>query len=74
MRRLIALLPAMLLSLLLMAQQDKTKATGPAPSTDSVKTAPAKKPGIADKVKSSKKAEGLFTLIRIQQQVVFNCM
>ena len=62
MRRLIALLPAMLLSLLLMAQQDKTKATGPAPSTDSVKTAPAKKPGIADKVKSSKKAEGLFTL------------
>jgi len=62
MRRLIALLPAMLLSLLLMAQQDKTKATGPAPSTDSTKPAAVKKPGITEKVKSSKKAEGLFTL------------
>ena len=62
MRRLIALLPAMLLSLLTMAQQDKTKATGPAPSTDSSKPAAVKKPGITEKVKSSKKSEGLFTL------------
>ena len=62
MRRLIALLPAMFLSLVIMAQQDKTKAQGPAPATDTAKPAAPKKAGITDKVKSSKKSDGLFTL------------
>jgi hypothetical protein len=60
MRKSIVLLPAVLLALSVMGQQDKSKP--PSPTTDSVKTAAPKKVGIADKVKSSKKSEGLFTM------------
>ena len=61
MRKLIAILPAILLSILVMGQVDKGNAPAPKPA-DTSKPAAAKKPGIADKVKSSKKSDGLFTI------------
>src|SRR6476660_9623031 len=60
MRKSIALLPALLLVFAVMGQQDKSKPASP--TSDSSKTAAPKKVGITDKVKSSKKAEGLFTM------------
>jgi hypothetical protein len=61
MRRLLAFLPAMILSFALMAQQDSSK-TAARPTADTAKPAPPKKAGITDKVKSSKKNEGLFII------------
>ena len=63
MRKLIAILPAILLSVLVMGQVDKGNASAPKPA-DTSKPAAAKKPGITDKVKSSKKNEGLFTIFQ----------
>src|SRR5947199_87840 len=60
MRKLIALLPAVLLAFVVLGQQDKSKQASP--TADTSKTAAPKKVGITDKVKSSKKAEGLFTM------------
>ncbi|HYJ37383.1 MAG TPA: DUF5117 domain-containing protein, partial [Chitinophagaceae bacterium] len=60
MRKLFAILPAILFSFALMAQQGQAKPAGPA--SDTAKPAAAKKPGITDKVKSSKKSDGLFTI------------
>ncbi len=61
MRKLIAILPAILLSILVMGQVDKGNAPATKPA-DTSKPAAAKKPGITDKVKSSKKSDGLFTI------------
>jgi len=61
MRKLIAILPAILLSVLVMGQVDKGTAPAIKPA-DTTKPAAAKKPGITDKVKSSKKSDGLFTI------------
>ena len=61
MRKLIAILPAILLSILVMGQVDKGNAPATKPA-DTTKPAAAKKPGITDKVKSSKKSDGLFTI------------
>src|SRR2546423_207996 len=60
MRKLFAFLPAILLSFVGIAQQDKGKPA--ANATDTAKPATPKKAGITDKIKSSKKIDGLFTL------------
>src|ERR1700730_6206470 len=60
MRKLFAFLPAILLSLVTIAQQDKGKPAVNA--VDTAKPAAPKKAGIGDKIKTSKKSEGLFTL------------
>src|ERR1700752_3509448 len=61
MRKLIAILPAILLSILVMGQVDKGNPPATKPA-DTSKPAAAKKTGITDKVKSSKKSDGLFTI------------
>jgi hypothetical protein len=60
MRKLLVL-PALLLAVAGMAQQDKSK-TPLTSAADTAKPAPPKKPGIQDKVKSSRKIDGLFTV------------
>jgi len=60
MRKLFAILSAMLFSFALMAQQGQVKPGAPGP--DTAKPAAPKKAGITDKVKTSKKSDGLFTI------------
>src|SRR5262245_1075860 len=61
MRKIFATLAAILISSVLIAQQQQV-VRPPAPGTDSLRSAAARTPRIADRVRSSRKADGLFTI------------
>ncbi len=62
MKKSILLFCLTVLSVVILQAQDKGKPASAAVPADTAKKAPPKPPGITDKVKSSKKIDGLFTL------------